>query len=80
MKPRFCTVGFEVLCSTVELTETFVVGVAVCDVFAILSIIAVVVAVAVAAFIVVAVVCVCVCVCVFVCVCLFPSTVKASPD
>ena len=57
MKPRFCAVGVKVLQSTVERTEVLVIGVAVCKVFAVLSVIAVVVVVVVvAAFIVVAVV------------------------
>ena len=57
MKPRFCAVGVNVLHSTVERTEVLVIGVAVCKVFAVLSVIAVVVVVVVvAAFIVVAVV------------------------
>lgn len=56
MKPRFCAVDVKVLRSTVERTEVLVIGVAVCKVFAVLSVIAVVVVVVVAAFIVVAVV------------------------
>ena len=57
MKPRFCAVGVKVLQSTVERTEVLVIGVAVCKVFAVLSVIAVVVVVVVvAAFIVVAIV------------------------
>ena len=57
MKPRFCvTMGVEVLCSTIELTEKLVVGVAVCEVVAILSVIPVILLVVVAVFIVAVVV------------------------